>query len=57
MRLEMAGGWWRWNRSPAFAFSLPLATHISEEMIMNNIVWLVGAIVIVLAILSFFGLR
>jgi len=25
--------------------------------IMNNIIWLVGAIVIVLAILSFFGLR
>jgi hypothetical protein len=24
---------------------------------MNNIIWLVGAIVIVLAILSFFGLR
>ncbi len=24
---------------------------------MNNIVWLVGAVVIVLAILSFFGLR
>lgn len=57
MRLEMAGCWLRWNRSPAFAFSLPLATHISEEMIMNNIVWLVGAVVIVLAILSFFGLR
>jgi len=24
---------------------------------MNNIVWLVGAVVIVIAILSFFGLR
>jgi len=24
---------------------------------MNNIIWLVGAVVIVLAILSFFGLR
>jgi hypothetical protein len=24
---------------------------------MNNIIWLVGAIVIILAILSFFGLR
>jgi len=28
-----------------------------EVGIMNNIVWLVGAVVIVLAILSFFGLR
>lgn len=25
--------------------------------IMNNIVWIVGAIVIVIAVLSFFGLR
>lgn len=28
-----------------------------KENIMNNLIWLVGAIVIVLAILSFFGLR
>ncbi|WP_036241988.1 hypothetical protein [Mesorhizobium sp. STM 4661] len=28
-----------------------------EERVMNNIIWLVGAVVIVLAILSFFGLR
>ena len=27
------------------------------ETAMNNIIWLVGAVVIVLAILSFFGLR
>lgn len=33
------------------------ATYIVEEMVMNNIVWLVGAVVIILAILSFFGLR
>jgi hypothetical protein len=28
-----------------------------EEIVMNNIVWLVGAVVIVLAVLGFFGLR
>jgi len=27
------------------------------ESIMNNIIWLVGAVVVVLAVLSFFGLR
>ena len=31
--------------------------HTSEKEIVMNIVWLVGAVVIVLAILSFFGLR
>jgi hypothetical protein len=29
----------------------------SEEKFMNNIVWIVGAVVIVLAVLSFFGMR
>jgi len=28
-----------------------------ENIIMNNIIWLIGAIVVVLAILSFLGLR
>jgi hypothetical protein len=28
-----------------------------KEIAMNNIIWIVGAIVIVLAVLSFFGLR
>jgi hypothetical protein len=28
-----------------------------QESIMNNIIWLIGAIVVVLAILSFLGLR
>jgi hypothetical protein len=32
--------------------------YIAEEIrIMNNIIWLVGAVVIVLFILGFFGLR
>jgi hypothetical protein len=30
---------------------------LTWEQRMNNIIWLVGAIVIVLAILGFFGLR
>jgi len=29
----------------------------NRRKIMNNIIWLVGAVVIVIAILSFFGLR
>jgi len=29
----------------------------AEEVTMNNIVWIVGAVVIIIAILSFFGLR
>jgi hypothetical protein len=28
-----------------------------KENTMNNLIWLVGAVVIILAILSFFGLR
>jgi len=28
-----------------------------ESIVMNNIIWLIGAIVVVLAILSFLGLR
>jgi predicted nucleic acid-binding Zn ribbon protein len=28
-----------------------------QEANMNNLIWLVGAVVIVLAVLSFFGLR
>ena len=28
-----------------------------ERILMNNIIWLIGAIVVVLAILSFLGLR
>jgi hypothetical protein len=29
----------------------------TEAILMNNIIWIIGAIVVVLAILSFFGLR
>jgi hypothetical protein len=36
---------------------LRCATVINGDCIMNNIVYLVGAVVIILAILSFFGLR
>jgi hypothetical protein len=34
-----------------------LPARVSKEKKMNSIVWLVGAVVIVLAILSFLGLR
>lgn len=36
---------------------LRCGTVINGDCIMNNIVYLVGAVVIILAILSFFGLR
>jgi hypothetical protein len=31
--------------------------HRQESVVMNNIIWIIGAIVVVLAILSFLGLR
>jgi hypothetical protein len=31
--------------------------HSLEHPDMNNLIWLVGAVVIIIAILSFFGLR
>jgi hypothetical protein len=36
--------------------AVPVSNAI-REVEMNNIIWLVGAVVIVLAILAFFGLR
>jgi len=33
------------------------APIFAKEHVMNNIIWLVGAVVIVIAILSFLGLR
>jgi hypothetical protein len=41
-----------------YCFSHSGAAHLATwEQHMNNIIWLVGAVVIVLAILGFFGLR
>jgi hypothetical protein len=39
--------------------ALPLRRRVIRHKgtLMNNIVWLVGAIVIILAVLGFFGLR
>ncbi len=34
-----------------------ITRFVCQESIMNNIIWLIGAIVVVLAILSFLGLR
>jgi len=45
---------WRWRLLPSSAFSRSLP---SKGLVMNNIVYIVGAVVIVIAILSFFGLR
>jgi hypothetical protein len=42
----------RWNNTSGAAFPV-----LKRRGPMNNIIWLVGAVVIVLAILSFFGFR
>ena len=34
-----------------------LHCHKARESVMNNLIWLVGAVVIIIAILGFFGLR
>jgi hypothetical protein len=31
--------------------------RLTEAVLMNNIIWIIGAVVVVVAILSFFGLR
>jgi hypothetical protein len=42
-----------WNQNPAFA----LSSRLKQEVDVNSIIWIVGAVVIIIAILSFFGLR
>ncbi|WP_243373807.1 hypothetical protein [Microvirga solisilvae] len=47
---------------PSRERTLTLAVGIAlkprqENIVMNNIIWIIGAIVVVLAILSFLGLR
>lgn len=44
------------ERTPTVAVGIA-STLRQENLIMNNIIWLIGAIVVVLAILSFLGLR
>ena len=46
-------GWWARKRTSASGPFL----NARKGHLMNNIVYIVGAIVIVIAILSFFGLR
>jgi hypothetical protein len=47
-----APAFFRWNNNGGAAFHV-----LKRRGPMNNIIWLVGAVVIVLAILSFFGFR
>lgn len=44
-------------REPESGFANYHGTIMKMEIGMNNIIWIVGAVVIVLAVLSFFGLR
>lgn len=44
------------ERTPTVAVGIASMLR-QENIVMNNIIWLIGAIVVVLAILSFLGLR
>jgi hypothetical protein len=44
------------NNKPAFQLG-PRGSAICWEAIMNGLIYLIGLIVVILAILSFFGLR
>ena len=44
------------ERTPTLAVGIASMLR-QEKIVMNNIIWLIGAIVVVLAILSFLGLR
>jgi hypothetical protein len=35
----------------------PLPSHEAKEERMNNVIYLVGLVVVIIAVLSFFGLR
>jgi hypothetical protein len=39
------------------AFRVVATAQLQEDPAMNNLIWLVGAVVIIIAVLSFFGLR
>ena len=43
-------------RSRNFSLQIKL-TYIIKEPVMNNLIWIVGAVVIVLFLLSFLGFR
>jgi len=45
-------------RERSFTVTVGIASILRQEnIVMNNIIWIIGAIVVVLAILSFLGLR
>lgn len=48
-----------WNRKPVQVLRTDkqVFAQLKQGISMNNLIWLVGAVVIVIAILSFFGLR
>jgi len=48
--------WLPVQQTPTFRASA-LCHYPTERFVMRNIVWIVGAVVIVLAVLSFVGLR
>jgi hypothetical protein len=45
------------DRNHLTASTLVLASNASKECRMNGVIYLVGLVVVVMAILSFFGLR
>jgi non-homologous end joining protein Ku len=48
-----------WNPKPlqVLRTDKQVIAQLKQGISMNNLIWLVGAVVIVIAILSFFGLR
>jgi len=48
-----------WNRSPERSISVAVEKQMEQikEAAVNNIIYIIGLIVVVIAILSFFGLR
>jgi hypothetical protein len=45
------------TKERTLTLTVGMTHHLHQESSMNNIIWIIGAIVVVLAILSFLGLR
>ena len=52
-----AGGFCCEYRGPSLRTAGEPAQRATTGAAMNNIIWIIGAVVVVIAILSFFGLR
>jgi hypothetical protein len=55
--MSYLGGGGRLRGTLAAKGTLPRDVHICGEDVMNNVIYIVGLVVVVIAVLSFFGLR